>query len=152
MSPEDGYQCVYCGISHPKVTQSRKKTAGIKTLFVATVEEETQIPPIIECPLCKRKYLLLVEDSNHRFIERFTNNMKYSDTVLGSMASYNIELGDIPNGFLGLTEPTTLFSSVKNLTYSDQHHVVFEKENCTYFILITKTDEGYLANSMEIAL
>lgn len=147
MTGVDGYHCIYCLAPHPKITYSTKKTAGVRQILVGTFEETTSVPPIIECPVCSKKYLLVSNDSNQRFNERFIQTLKLSEDCLGLFQRYNLSTQDITLGIRGITKvqwvEDSIFNRFKPINSAEGHfHLVFSKEEDVYFIDVTKSIEG----------
>ncbi|MDD5188755.1 MAG: hypothetical protein PHF57_11170 [Methanoregula sp.] len=147
MSGLDGFYCIYCLAPHPKVTSSRKKTAGIRQILIGTVEETTVIPPIVECPVCNKKYLLISEKANASFNTSFIRSLKLSADCVGLFQRYQLTVQDLYDGMRGISKVQWIEDSVLNrfkpINSKENHfHLVFAKEEDVYFIDITKNTEG----------
>jgi len=147
MTGVDGCFCIYCLAPHPKVTHTTKKTAGIRQIFVGTMEETTNITPIIECPVCDKKYLLISESMDREFNEQFIGHLHLSEDCLGLLQRYQISRTDLLAGVRGVSKvqwvKDTVMNAFKPVNANERHfHLVFSKAEDVYFIDITKNNLG----------
>ena len=139
--------CLYCLAPHPKITHSTKKTAGVSEIVVGTVEEISEITPIIECPFCKKKYLLISKKCDVGFNNHLIRTLKHTENCFALLERYKISTADVCEGIRGVSKIQWVADSVTNIfkpinAQEDHFHLVFDKERDVFFIDITKNSQG----------
>ena len=154
-SNNQNYECVYCGNPSPNVdiASSTKKSllAGIPQTISADTErsEYIQRPARIFCNLCDKKYELISNQNNQDFIGRLLNNISFAESILYPLMHYEISIGDIQNGFCGLTMPITRWDTI---TRKKTYNIIFKKNGCTYYVRCKKHKKGGALKIMAISL
>lgn len=156
---QDGYYCIYCLTPHPKITHSRKKQAGLKQVLIGTIEEDTKITPLLECPYCDRKYQLISTARDTDFNQSVIKSLKLSEPCIDLLKRYQITLDDIILGVRGISRVGWIKDSIldrfKFYKSLEHHfHYVFMKDGeGIFFIDITKNTLGEsLGNNLERVL
>ncbi len=93
-------ECPYCGVQVPlKVVRKRR---GFLRPIVWETEEE-QVSYSVECPFCKRKYILFMFN-NYKPLLRM---LRFNIQTLEWIKRYNVDLRSIESRIVGVTEPMT---------------------------------------------
>ena len=158
---ENPIVCPYCGHPNPNVKMRTKGfinfNAGINN-FGGQIGYEgiNQKLPLVTCSFCDRKFYLYADSSHNNFCRRILANIKYNEIVAEFMLKNQLNPSDIIDGFQGLTQIKSMFSCVngikKKIDLADDLHIVFEKWDTTYYMIIKHSNRNKIAVNMEVAL
>jgi hypothetical protein len=156
----DVFICPYCGNPNPNVKRRMKGTfemkfdAGSPKAGVSydSIDQQT---PLINCKLCDRKYYLYAQKEDADFCKRLLNKTVFHETVYEIMKNYGLSPGDIVPGFEGLTQVKSITSCIngikKRVNWGDEIHLIFSKEQMTYFITLNNSNHKFQAINLGVA-
>jgi hypothetical protein len=155
MSQQGNLHCIYCDNPNPNIRYQNgsNRSLSINLGFISGSYGDSstfQRVPRINCNLCHKNYSLIANSTEKDFLDEILKRISYSETFIGAMNVYDLDLPDISDGFMGIAEPHSFLNGLrKKISYSGDCHIVFQSDRIRYFITCGESNGRKIALNLE---